>query len=265
MVYRSHRDMAICHSMPSLKTIVDFLDETLSIHDDWDFPGAKNGLQIENSGHVKRIAASVDACAATIEQAVAHHADLLVVHHGLFWSGAQPLVGGVYRKFKSALDANLAIYSAHLPLDKHPTLGNNALLARAIGLRKLSPFFEEKGQNLGVRSHVNISRTELAARLAKALGSPPILCPAGPDRVRRVGIVTGGAGAELVKAANEGVDTFITGEGPHWSYTAAEELGMNVFYGGHYLTETFGVKAVAELLSKKFRIPWNFIDHPTGL
>ncbi len=257
--------MAIYDSMASLKTIVHFLDDTLSIHENWDYPGAKNGLQIENMGHVNRIAASVDACTATIEQAIALDADLLIVHHGLFWSGTQPIVGSVYKKFKSALDANLAVYSAHLPLDTHPTLGNNVLLAKSIGLRKLTPFFEERGQHLGVRSIINVSRDALSDRLQKALGNAPLLCPGGPKQVRKVGIVTGGAGAELAKAASDGVDTFITGEGPHWSYTAAEELGINVFYGGHYLTETFGVKAVAEMLSKNYGIPWFFIDHPTGL
>ncbi len=257
--------MAIYHSMASLKKIVQFLDDTLSIHENWDYPGAKNGLQIENNGRVNRIAASVDACTATIEEAIALDADFLIVHHGLFWSGVQPIVGSVYRKFKAALDANLAVYSAHLPLDTHPTLGNNVLLAKSIGLQELSPFFEEKGQHLGVQSTIHLSRDALSDRLQRALGSTPLLCPGGPMQVQKVGIVTGGAGAELAKAASEGVDTFITGEGPHWSYTTAEELGINVFYGGHYLTETFGVKAVAESLSKKYGIPWIFIDHPTGL
>ena len=251
--------------MPALHSIVQHLDRTLRTADIADDPGAWNGLQIENSGAVKKVAAAVDACEAVIAEAVARGVSLLLVHHGLFWSGVQPLTGAVRRKVKAALDADLAIYSSHLPLDLHPTLGNNALLAEALGFRRCEPFFEMKGQAIGVQTKAALSLEELSRRLERALGSAPHLAPGGPAKTARIGIVTGGAGGEVAQAAVEGVDTFITGEGPHHSYTLAEELGVNLFYGGHYATETFGVKALAVHLAKKFSVPWEFIDHPTGL
>jgi dinuclear metal center YbgI/SA1388 family protein len=163
------------------------------------------------------------------------------------------------------VENNLAVYSSHLPLDAHPQLGNNAQLAAALELKNLKPFFESHGQNIGFKSTVRISRAELAERLGRATGVKPHLLPGGKEICERIGIVTGGAGAELKQAVAEGVDTFITGEGPHWTYALAEELELNVFYGGHYATETFGVQALAAELSKKFNVPWEFLDHPTGL
>jgi dinuclear metal center YbgI/SA1388 family protein len=251
--------------MPALQTIVDHLDCELRTREIADFPGSWNGVQIENSGAVTKVAAAVDACEAVIAEAVERGATLLLVHHGLFWSGVQPLVGAARRKVKLALDHDLAIYSAHLPLDFHPTLGNNALLAKALGFKRCTPFLPHKGQTLGLQTSVTLSLEELVRRMEKAVDGPVHACPGGTSQVRRVGLVTGGAGGEIAAAAAEGVDTFITGEGPHWSYTAAEEFGVNVLYGGHYATETFGVKALAANVSKKFRVPWEFIDHPTGL
>jgi len=251
--------------MPKLAALVTHLDRYLRHAEIGDYAGAWNGLQVENSGEVKRIGAAVDACAWTIERAVAQGVDLLLVHHGLFWNGVQPVTGVTRRKIKTALDGNLAIYSSHLPLDLHPTVGNTALLARALGLKNVTPFFEAKGQKIGLQTRVALSRADLQRRLEKAVGGAVHLCPGGPEKTARIGIVTGGAGGEISKAAAEGVDTFITGEGPHHSYTLAEELGVNLFYGGHYATETFGVKALAAQLARRFRVPWEFIDHPTGL
>jgi dinuclear metal center YbgI/SA1388 family protein len=251
--------------MPKLLDIVTYLDRQLRHAEVGDYPGAWNGLQVENSGLVRKVGAAVDACAWTIERAVEQGIQLLLVHHGLFWSGVQPIVGPIRRKIKTALDGDLAIYSSHLPLDLHPTLGNNALLCRALGFKRCTPFFEAKGQAIGLKTRTTLTREELSRRLEKVLGRKPHLSPGGPAKTACVGVVTGGAGAEVARAAAEGVDTFITGEGPQHSYTAAEELGVNLFYGGHYATETFGVKALAARLSKRFRIPWKFLDHPTGL
>jgi dinuclear metal center YbgI/SA1388 family protein len=230
---------------------------------DWD--GAVNGLQVENSGAVTRIAAAVDASLATIKLAVAAKADLLIVHHGLFWKPVVPWTGKRREMLKLLINNNLAVYSSHLPLDAHPRVGNNALLCAALGFRKLKPFFFEKGQFIGWQTRQKISRLELFSKLAKILGGRPVLLPGGPAQCERIGVVTGGAGAELKIAAAAGVDTFITGEGPHWTHALAEDLDLNVFYGGHYATETFGVKALAAALSKKFRVPWTFLDHPSGL
>jgi dinuclear metal center YbgI/SA1388 family protein len=249
----------------SLTRLVQYADRTLKTAQFTDYPGAVNGLQVQNSGHVTRIAAAVDASLTTVRLAVEEGANLLIVHHGLFWSPGHPWTGRRYELIKTLLEADMAVYSSHLPLDAHPTLGNNALLARAVGIRELKPFFFDKGRHLGVRGNLNLDRDQLARRLEKATGAPAKILPGGPARCRKIGIVTGGAGAELKIAAAEGVDTFITGEGPHWTFALAEDLGINVLYGGHYTTETFGVKALAEHLAKKFRFGWSFIDHPTGL
>jgi dinuclear metal center YbgI/SA1388 family protein len=251
--------------MPKLAAIVTHLDKELRHAEVTDYSGAWNGLQVENDGTVTKVGAAVDACAWTIQRAVDQGIDLLLVHHGLFWSGVQPLVGVTRRKIKTALDGNLAIYSSHLPLDLHPSLGNNALLCKALGFQRCTPFFQAKGQNVGLQTKVTLTREELLSRLEKVLGQRPHLSPGGPAKIRRIGIVTGGAGSEVAQAAAEGVDTFITGEGPHHSYTAAEELGVNLFYCGHYATETFGVKALAAHIARRFGVPWEFLDHPTGL
>jgi dinuclear metal center YbgI/SA1388 family protein len=249
----------------SLAALVKHCDRILRTRETGDYDGAVNGLQMENAGTVTRLAATVDASLATVKLAIAAKAELLIVHHGLFWSPSHPWIGKKHELLRLLVENNLAIYSSHLPLDAHPRLGNNAQLAAALGLKNLKPFFASHGQTIGFKSQTKISRTELAEKLARATGVKPKIIPGGNEICERIGIVTGGAGEDLKLAASEGVDTFITGEGPHCTYALAEELGLNVFYGGHYATETFGVKALAAELSKKFKLPWEFLDHPTGL
>jgi dinuclear metal center YbgI/SA1388 family protein len=249
----------------SLNTIVAHCDRMLRTAEIKDYDRAANGLQVENRGSVSRLAATVDASLATVKLAIRAKADLLIVHHGLFWGASHPWTGKRYQLMQLLLEQDLAIYSSHLPLDAHPKLGNNAQLCAALGLKKLRPFFFDHGQFLGFQSDSRLSRSALASKLHHTTSAKPLLIPGGPELCRRIGVVTGGAGGDLKKAADEGVDTFITGEGPHWTYAMAEELGINVLYGGHYATETFGVKALAAHLSAKYRLPWTFLDHPTGL
>jgi dinuclear metal center YbgI/SA1388 family protein len=253
--------------MPSvaLRRLAAYCDTLLRTRDITDYEGAVNGLQVENRGKVTGIAAAVDASLTTIGKAFDARANLLVVHHGLFWSKRQPWTGKNLEMLRLLLDNDMAVYSSHLPLDVHPRLGNNAQLCAAIGLRNLKPFFRMKEQFLGLQSTASVGRDQLARRLANVTKTEVKLIPGGAKTCRRIGVVTGGAGGEVKLAAREGVDTFITGEGPHWTYALAEELEVNVLYGGHYATETFGVKALAAHLSKKFGVPWVFIDHPTGL
>lgn len=264
-----------------LKKIAEHCDKILRTREIGDYDGAANGLQVENHGTVSRIAAAVDASLATVKLAIVAKADLLIVHHGLFWSPAHPWTGKKYELLRLLVENNLAVYSSHLPLDAHPKLGNNARLCAALGLKNLEPFFANRHrggdafvavcdgasqpQTIGFKSQTRISRAELAKRLERATGAKPKIIAGGGEICRRIGVVTGGAGAELKQAAGEGVDTFVTGEGPHWTYALAEELGVNVLYGGHYATETFGVKALVAHLSDKFSVPWIFLDHPTGL
>ena len=250
----------------NLADLVSHLDTELRIAEIADYSNALNGLQLENrEGKVTKIVAAVDATLPVIKKAVAAGADLLIVHHGMFWTGLQTWTGPVFQKIKVALDAGLAVYSCHLPLDFHPTLGNDAVLARALGFEPCGNFMKTKGTENGAKIETEISRDELVKRLATATGASVHVCPGGPAICRKIGIMTGGAGSEVATVAKAGIDTFITGEGPHWSYTLAEEIGVNLIYGGHYATETFGVKALSAYIETKFGIPWEFVDHPTGL
>lgn len=251
----------------SLSGVVRFADRLLSPGNFRDWDGAQNGLQFENRGRIHRIAAAVDGTLAVARLAAEAGCDLLVVHHGLFWGKSTPWTGHRAELIRCLVERDLAVYSQHLPLDAHPTLGNAAGLARALGFQRWRPFFAHHDQFIGVQVQLArpILRSELASRLAAVLGASPRLLPGGAESCRKIGICTGGAGAELTQAAAEGVDTFITGEGPHWTFALAEQAGINTFYGGHYATETFGVRSLCEELSRKFRIPWTFIDHPTGL
>ena len=251
--------------MANISEITRHADELLRTREIADYPEAHNGLQLQNGGEVTRIGAAVDACGYTMDAAAARGVDLLLVHHGLFWGGVHPMVGGRYRMWKQAMDAGVAVYSSHLPLDAHPQLGNTALLCAALGLENTRPFFPYKGTALGQWATLETKRAALVQRLEAAVGGPVRLCPGGPARTMKVGVVTGGAGAEVREAVNAGLDTFITGEGPHWTFPFAEELGVNILYGGHYATETFGVKALAAYLGDQFGVPWEFIDHPSGL
>jgi len=249
----------------SLTAIANYCDRILRTKEAQDYEGAVNGLQVENRGEVTRLAATVDASLVTVKLAIAAGADMMIVHHGLFWSPSHPWTGKKYELLRLLVENNLAVYSSHLPLDAHPRLGNNAQLCAALDLKKLKPFFFSHGRFIGFQARQRISRKDLARRLERATGAKPRVIPGGQNICEKIGVVTGGAGGDLKQAAGEGVDTFITGEGPHWTYAAAEELGLNVFYGGHYATETFGVKALAAHLSRKFKLPWEFLDHPTGL
>lgn len=251
--------------MVSLSEIVDHLDEYLRIREVGDWPNALNGLQIENSGSISRIGAAVDISTRVLSAAAKRKIDFLIVHHGLFWPGLQPVTGVLHRQLRLAFEKDIAVYSAHLPLDLHPVVGNNVQLASALGLQSTKAFFEEKGALIGVKGKTPSARKVLILKLRKVLGGPVKAINRGQEKIKNVGIITGGAGGEIYRVADEGIDTFITGEAPHWAAVAAEELGMNLLLGGHYATETFGVKAMAAQLSKKFGVPFEFIDCPTGL
>ena len=251
--------------MSSLFEIADYTDKYLRTDKIEDWPNALNGLQIENSGRVTKIGAAVDASTRTLREAASKDVDLLIVHHGLFWPGLQPVTGALHRQLKMAFENDIALYSAHLPLDIHPKIGNNAQLAAALGFKSTMPFLQEKGQLIGLTTHATLAHDELARRLRKALNGPLKIFNFGPKQTRKIGIVTGGAGSEIYRVVQEKIDTFITGEAPHWVAVAAEELGINLLLGGHYATETFGVKALVAHLSRRFRIPFTFIDCPTGM
>ena len=248
-----------------LSQLCSYLDGYLRIREVEDDPNALNGLQVENSGTVNRVAASVDACQATIDEAARRGADFLMVHHGLFWAGLEPVTGRNGRRIRALVEHGMALYSAHIPLDMHPELGNNALLAEMLGFEDTEWFGDYQGQRIGVAGSVKMSLVELAERIEAQLDAKPHVIAAGPTEVRRVGVISGGAGKMIGQAVEAGLDTFITGEGAHHTHFDAEESGVNVIYAGHYATETVGIKALAAHVEEKFALPWDFIDHPTGL
>lgn len=248
-----------------LVELARYLDNYLRVPAVGDAAEAVNGLQVANSGKVTRVGAAVDLNEATVRLAAGQGVDLLLVHHGLFWGGLQPLTGPHYRRVAELLRHDIAVYSAHLPLDVHPEVGNNSVLARALGVTVRSAFGDHHGEAIGVWGDLAVPREALRDRLATHLGATVKLMPFGPVTTQRVGIVTGSGGALIRQAAEAGLDSYVTGEGAHHAYFDAEELGLNVYFAGHYATETVGVKALAEHLAARFALPWVFLDHPTGL
>lgn len=251
--------------MALLTEVTGWLDQYLRNRDLPDYEGAANGLQVENDGTITRIVAAVDASQGSIEAAARVPGTLLIVHHGLFWDGSRAIVDRRYRRLKAALEGNVAVYSSHLPLDAHAEVGNNALLAKHLGLTVTGPFGRYKDLDVGVHGVLDLARDELVRRLETILGQAPRLIPGGPEQVRRVALVTGGAGSSVVEAAARGCDTFITGEGSHHTWFDAMEGGVNLIYAGHWATETLGVKALSERAAAKFAVPWEFFAQPTGL
>lgn len=248
-----------------LDELVDYLDEYLRIAEVPDYPNALNGLQVEGTRPVRRIGAAVDASEASIRAAVERECDLLIVHHGLFWDGNVPVTGRRYRRLRPLIERGMALYSAHLPLDVHPEVGNNAVLARELGIVVEGTFGDYKGLPVGVWGRLELTREALAARLDEVLGGRVRLLPGGPERLERVGVLTGGGGGMIGDAIVAGLDALVTGEGAHHTYFDAIEGGINVYYGGHYATETWGVRALASHISDRFGVPSEFIDLPTGL
>lgn len=248
-----------------LTDLVAYLDEYLEIYAVPDYRDAHNGLQVEGAREVERVAVCVDACAHTIEEAARACADLMIVHHGLFWGGFAPITEGRYRRLCTLIQAGIALYSAHLPLDVHPEVGNNAVLARRLGLTPSASFAPFEGTPIGLVCEADMTRDDLAERVSACLGSSPYVIATGPAHVRRLGILTGGGGSRLREAAEAGCDTLLTGEGPHHTYFEAEERGLNALYAGHYATETLGVRALAAHLERRFGLDTLFVDHPTGL
>lgn len=253
--------------MPAVKTadLVEFLGQMLRIDDLPDSSNALNGLQVDNGGAVSKIAVAVDASERTINEAAARSCDLLLVHHGLLWDGNIPVTGPRFRKLSRLITSGIALYSAHIPLDVHPTLGNNAVLAKEIGIDIKGTFGSYKGVDLGVWGDLEIGREALAARLDDTLGVRIRMIAGGKEQIRRVGVVTGAAAGMLGEAVALGLDAFITGEGNHHTYFEAEENGINLYYGGHYATEVWGVRELGAALEKEFGLPWEFIDFPTGM
>ncbi len=238
-----------------------------------DFPGdpSRNGIQIQNSQpdkiEIRKVAFAVDACEATAKAAAEAGAQVLVVHHGLFWGGCETLTGSFYKRAASFIKNDLALIGYHLPLDANNPYGNNYGLAAALGLEKLQAFGEWRGMTIGVQGEFEnpVSPEELSASLAKITKTKPRLLAFGKNEICTLGIISGGAGEDVEQAVELGLDCYITGEFQHEQYHYAEECGINVIAGGHYGTETMGVSLLKEKIEKELGLSTFFIDLPTDL
>jgi len=257
--------------MPTLNELATFLDTTLDIDGIPDYANAVNGVQVANFGAINGVATAVDFSSDAVNGAINSGARLLLVHHGMFWGGVQPLTGHRHSRLWALLTHDVAVYSAHLPLDIHPEFGNNALLAKRLGLEASRGFAKYKTIDVGLSGVSNTPTRVIAERagaLAEEYGGRLIATPFSPDRMTRAWGVCTGAGADsetLREAAEKGLDTLIVGEGPHHTAVEARELGIVVLYAGHYATETLGVRALGEVLAQRFKISSTFVDIPTGL
>jgi dinuclear metal center YbgI/SA1388 family protein len=257
--------------MAQIHELAAYTDELLDTAGTPDYPAAFNGLQLENRSELKGIAAAVDFSTRAIEGAIEASANLMIVHHGMFWNGFGPIHGPSYRRLRLLVDNDIAVYSSHLPLDRHPVLGNNVLLAKELGLIPAGVFAEYSGINIGVSGESDIETVALAQKAEEfARGYSGMMhLTSVPERRRtkRWGMCSGaGASNETLKeAANKAIDTLIVGEGPHHTAVQAEEMGIAIIYAGHYATETLGVRALANHLGDKYGLPSTFIKAPTGL
>jgi dinuclear metal center YbgI/SA1388 family protein len=257
--------------MTTVREIAHYADGLLETETTPDYPNALNGLQLENQAEIRGIAGAVEFSTRAIHAAIGASANLLVVHHGMFWDGLSRLSGPSYRRLRLLIESDIAVYSSHLPLDRHPTFGNNVLLAKHLGLTASAPFAGFKGIFIGVSGESDIATSELALRARKFTrnyGSEVRTTTVGRDRqTKRWAICTGaGASAETLEEAREmKIDTLIVGEGPHWTAVHAEENELVIIYAGHYATETLGVSALAEHLGGKYGVPSSFASAPTGL
>lgn len=255
----------------ALGAIVEHLDQLLLTSETPDYGNAVNGLQLANRGRVRRVAAAVDFSTRAVQGAVEAGADLLIVHHGMFWGGLRPIRGSQYERLRLLLDNDIAVYSAHLPLDAHPEVGNNSLLAAELGLDPGGGFAEYEGLMIGVRGETAIPTATLLERaraFAQRHGGDARSTPIERGQTTRRWAICTGAGASattMAEAAAAGIDTLIVGEGPHWTAVDAPEAGVVIIYAGHYATETLGVRALGERLAQRFDIPWSFVEAPTGL
>ena len=245
--------------------LIDYLDDSFKAFATKD--PSRNGMQIQAPAEVKKLGFAVDACMATLQKCSELSVDLLIVHHGLFWRNVELVVNQHYQRLKFALEHEIGLYAMHLPLDAHPVLGNNAQLAELFNPDETEPFAYEDGIDLGVIASFGspVLRESISDVLRSELDSDPHVLPFGPDKVSKLGIISGAGGSYFPDAIDAGCDSFLTGEPEHVLYHVALERGVNVFFGGHYATETVGVKALMSTIAQEFDVETVFIDYPTGL
>ena len=243
--------------------LVAYLDELLTASEGQDY--CPNGLQVEGRREIRHLVTGVSACHELFARAREEGAGAVLVHHGIFWNGAPlPLTGVQYRRVRELLQGDLNLLAYHLPLDRHPTLGNNALAAREFGLKEVEPFAPHKGLPIGFKGRfaTPLPTAEFLRRTESIYGQKPLAFAEGPAEITRLGIVSGGAQQNLYTAIDEGLDAFITGEVSEWVMNIAREAGVHYVAAGHYATERLGVRSLGEHLAKHFGITVSFLDVP---
>jgi dinuclear metal center YbgI/SA1388 family protein len=243
--------------------VVEFLNAYLKIADIED--RSNNGLQIEGTEEVGMIGLAVDACLEAYKKAVDQKCRMLIVHHGLIWGGLTSITGAIYNQVKYAIQSDLNIYAAHLPLDAHDICGNNIVLAKMLGLVDIKPFGLYKNTLIGFEGTLPrpLSNEEIGKTIQSNIGGKFSVLPFGIAENKRIAIVSGGWTDALDEAIDKEIDCFLTGEGKHENHHKALESRINVVYCGHYETETVGVKALGNILEKRFSVKTVFIDVPT--
>jgi dinuclear metal center YbgI/SA1388 family protein len=254
-----------------LEDVAANLDSLLRPGEIPDYPNAVNGVQLAHRGPIIGVSSAVDASSRTIRGAAEAGTNLLLVHHGLFWGGLQSRAQFRRERVRLLLDHDMALYSAHLPLDVHPAIGNSRLLADALGLRVSGGFAHVQNHACGVTGECDLATSDLAEaaeRFSAEHGGRAVVSAFEATRRSRRWAICSGAGAgvdTLDEAAALGVDTLIVGEGPHWTAVDAPERGLVIIYAGHYATETLGVRALGQYVADTFGVPHQFIAAPTGL
>ncbi len=246
--------------------LITFLDDYLGIHEVEDY--GPQGLQVEaEADDIVRVALAVDTGPQVIEAAASWGADMLLVHHGILWRTVEPIAGPLGRRVRLLLANQINLYVAHLALDAHPDVGNNAVLARMLGVKVEEWWCRDGGVNLGVCGSVEGGTTlqALVERTEDQLQTSTRVLAHGPSWVSKVAIVSGFAPDKVAEAKALGADTFLTGETSHANFYAASDHGLNVIFAGHYATETVGVRALGRLLSQRFELETRFMDFPTGM
>jgi len=244
--------------MTSLDDIVAYCNQRTRLTAFTDAPGARNGLQVANNGTVTRIGAAVDAGVVPFRSAVGAGVDFLIVHHGVYWDMPRPLTGRVYERFATLIQGNCALYSNHLPLDGHPEIGNNALLAKQLGLTTDQPFMLIEGEPVGWSAPWTGSREDLQAALQQHYARVVTL-PCGSEAPRRIAFCSGSGNSAMPELLKAGIDTLVTGELREEWFNVAQENGLNVFLCGHYATEVHAVQALSAEVAAQFDLPWQFI------
>ncbi len=252
--------------MTQLSDVIRYLDELLAIVDFRDY--GPNGLQVPGADEVSRVVTGVSANLDLFEGAAGHDAQLVVAHHGLFWDFHPRSVSpAMKQRLRILFDRDMSLAAYHLPLDAHPEVGNNALICAALGLERAEPFGEHRGQSVGFvgRSAEGIAFDDLRGRCAQAFGQEPFVWDTGPETVHSIGIVSGAAASSFGEAIAKGLDAFLTGEPAEHVMADARESGTHFIAGGHYATETFGVRRLGELLEAEFGLEHRFVEVPNPI